>query len=227
MEKQFAISRFIPTGVGNIHAGNGGVSGCAVHPHGRGEHAGIGYRDGARFGSSPRAWGTWGVGTGSAGVGRFIPTGVGNITGKSASRPRASVHPHGRGEHGHGADIVVADSGSSPRAWGTSFLVRPFCIAERFIPTGVGNMRVSGIGTGRDSVHPHGRGEHSETKARYIDMGGSSPRAWGTYFQQNDAGTVCYISSKNLPVNPPRFRAGISPRKNRRIRRVRGGFGLR
>ena len=71
-------------------------------------------------------------------------------------------------------------SGSSPRAWGT--LCR-FCRADpnsRFIPTGVGNTQRRFWSLARQSVHPHGRGEHLGQRSARSSSSGSSPRAWGT-----------------------------------------------
>ena len=50
----------------------------------------------------------------------------------------------------------------------------------RFIPTGVGNTASSCPTARSPPVHPHGRGEHDKQIVRVREVGGSSPRAWGT-----------------------------------------------
>ena len=70
--------RFIPTCVGNTSAPMGKPAGEPVHPHVRGEYyeqPGLFPR---RVGSSPRAWGIQQTGGQRKGIGRFIPTCVGN-----------------------------------------------------------------------------------------------------------------------------------------------------
>ena len=132
------------------------------------------------FGSSPRAWGTPGRGQRHSRLERFIPTGVGNTTPRNTHRRPSPVHPHGRGEHFCACDWVSPSSGSSPRAWGTRTRRRGSPAPRRFIPTGVGNTRCCRPRICPRSVHPHGRGEHIDGRARVRGAGGSSPRAWGT-----------------------------------------------
>ncbi len=73
-----ALTRFIPTHVGNTPRAC--RSGCdvPVHPHARGEHALSTAIRWSRIGSSPRTWGTLQGCTGTPGQPRFIPTHVGN-----------------------------------------------------------------------------------------------------------------------------------------------------
>ena len=92
----------------------------------------------------------------------------------------AAVHPHGRGEHGKTAIFNASSAGSSPRAWGTPPLCAALPLQGRFIPTGVGNTFAHLLRTLRESVHPHGRGEHELKYMGNGDAVGSSPRAWGT-----------------------------------------------
>ena len=91
-----------------------------------------------------------------------------------------SVHPHGRGEHAHRDRDGDRNHGSSPRAWGTRIARRQEDIANRFIPTGVGNTGPARPCHRWSAVHPHGRGEHILRLVRHVDEHGSSPRAWGT-----------------------------------------------
>ncbi len=54
---------------------------------------------------------------------RFIPTGVGNTKEKLITNAVGTVHPHGCGEHRAVVNVHVAYDGSSPRVWGTLFLL--------------------------------------------------------------------------------------------------------
>ena len=91
--------RFIPTGVGNIASGSVGWGKVAVHPHGCGEHIIPGDDVFNYYGSSPRVWGTFGFTQIYFKRYRFIPTGVGNISGTIPTGTGFPVHPHGCGEH--------------------------------------------------------------------------------------------------------------------------------
>ena len=77
--------------------------------------------------------------------------------------------------------------GSSPRAWGTLKAGGIFGVADRFIPTCVGNTFTVTSPVTVEPVHPHVRGEHFITALVYGLTSGSSPRAWGTQ-QLRDAG---------------------------------------
>ena len=111
---------------------------------------------------------------------RFIPTGVGNISWRSASAFSLSVHPHGCGEHLVRGRLPNAFSGSSPRVWGTSITPNFNSYPSRFIPTGVGNISPSNRQCQLRTVHPHGCGEHQALSVSPTIFDGSSPRVWGT-----------------------------------------------
>ena len=96
---QAAISRFIPTGVGNTQTVIPEKFAFSVHPHGRGEHLGVQITAAQIPGSSPRAWGTRRRLRRLRCNLRFIPTGVGNTIACNNTTESTSVHPHGRGEH--------------------------------------------------------------------------------------------------------------------------------
>ena len=151
-----------------------------VHPHGRGEHSVRGGVVFAVVGSSPRAWGTLALQNVHHHQVRFIPTGVGNTRQPCQKAVTSSVHPHGRGEHCAATRTARADSGSSPRAWGTPRGTGHAGRAGRFIPTGVGNTCAARRWAMGATVHPHGRGEHKKIALPYLIAVGSSPRAWGT-----------------------------------------------
>ncbi len=133
------VRRFIPTDVGNTSKASSTATAAPVHPHGRGEHAHRRRRRSAVDGSSPRTWGTRDYRSRQQGRNRFIPTDVGNTTGRHRSPSGSPVHPHGRGEHqGGGVGGGHAD-GSSPRTWGTPHRGPALAAINRFIPTDVGN----------------------------------------------------------------------------------------
>ncbi len=110
-------TRFIPTCVGRLVSMFLHNLQEAVHPHVRGAVMTKGEFIGVAYGSSPRAWGGFGwdercvSDTGSSprawggcverlrlgGGDRFIPTCVGRLAARSATRLRRPVHPHVRG----------------------------------------------------------------------------------------------------------------------------------
>ena len=154
------VSRFIPTGVGNIHSGLLLPGTIPVHPHGCGEHKKETVRNKRKGGSSPRVWGTSNNYQQRRYPERFIPTGVGNIQGPLPLVRLISVHPHGCGEHGFLRRGGCYENGSSPRVWGTFCSLQGRRISGRFIPTGVGNILSPLIMRLFRPVHPHGCGEH-------------------------------------------------------------------
>src|SRR6056297_3590284 len=94
---------------------------------------------------------------------------------------RLSVHPHTRGEHEEiRSDRQISD-GSSPHPWGTSAGLGYLIDRQRFIPTPVGNIFISGTLKEQESVHPHTRGEHLFFFLRRWPVSGSSPHPWGTF----------------------------------------------
>ncbi len=130
-----------------------------VHPHGCGERIKTSTKRGVEVGSSPRVWGTEPPLKNVASDNRFIPTGVGN--GRSALKVQGypSVHPHGCGERQIRILLLRNTSGSSPRVWGTDWLIKVVRVNKRFIPTGVGNGALKYCNRGLKAVHPHGCGE--------------------------------------------------------------------
>ena len=132
-------------------------------------------------GSSPRTWGTLKKSTVSRFDPRFIPTHMGNIFKAYGIISICPVHPHARGEHWHNGVTLIANDGSSPRTWGTSFAFNCYFHFARFIPTHVGNINVKQFTRGSYSVHPHARGEHWFSLFPSSYTRGSSPRTWGTF----------------------------------------------
>ncbi len=133
------VHRFIPTCVGNTARPGLCVPLSPVHPHMRGEHAGVPLAELTVVGSSPHAWGTRLQLHRLLMLCRFIPTCVGNTRASGRGSEEDPVHPHMRGEHLRSGHIKARIVGSSPHAWGTLALDGVLHPHERFIPTCVGN----------------------------------------------------------------------------------------
>ncbi len=154
-------TRFIPTPVGNTRAWSRRGTTSAVHPHARGEHMTIDQPIRQADGSSPRPWGTPGHDDAQDHRRRFIPTPVGNTISPAPPAVTTTVHPHARGEHNEYRANRITVDGSSPRPWGTQFRAAAEQLADRFIPTPVGNTAGLAFPPVARTVHPHARGEHS------------------------------------------------------------------
>jgi len=131
-------------------------------------------------GSSPRLWGTHFAPLNFFGVGRFIPTPVGNTAIAFLKNGEPPVHPHACGEHGNCISKKWRTSGSSPRLWGTRKIFRGARLKMRFIPTPVGNTVILAAIEKVNAVHPHACGEHPLFLIASLINSGSSPRLWGT-----------------------------------------------
>jgi len=117
-QKEFVIPWFIPTCVGNTTERTRSTTIVLVHPHVRGEYCCCSIDQEQQNGSSPRAWGILFVTIPDPARIWFIPTCVGNTSGKNTSNFLSMVHPHVRGEYGCAAIEQIPCDGSSPRAWG-------------------------------------------------------------------------------------------------------------
>jgi len=71
-------------------------------------------------------------------------------------------------------------AGSSPRLWGTCLSGKFPELIHRFIPTPVGNIAQGTATELGSTVHPHACGEHEIGRKVREELGGSSPRLWGT-----------------------------------------------
>ena len=71
-------------------------------------------------------------------------------------------------------------AGSSPRMWGTLDANLHGYAFERFIPTHVGNTKMTVAWCCALTVHPHACGEHLSGDGMIVTRSGSSPRMWGT-----------------------------------------------
>ncbi len=160
------------------------------------------YRRGLIIGSSPRVWGKF--------VGRSVdldylggssPRVWGKCRRECAAGHSHAVHPHGCGENAGGLSYRPPGKTVHPHGCGENAdrkIKRDR--ASRFIPTGVGKMKIpnnlinrfsgssprvwgklphSGRRPPAAAVHPHGCGENSTRKTRLIPSAGSSPRVWG------------------------------------------------
>ena len=179
----FQTDRFIPAHVGNTRERRSQREIRPVHPHACGEHQN---RFGLilRFlGSSPRMWGTPANQPRLGKYIRFIPTHVGNTPQTTPLTSPQTVHPHACGEHRPSVHPPNDPDGSSPRMWGTQVPQLSGPLGTRFIPTHVGNT-IAGIGVlPLQTVHPHACGEHLRTSIFSMIAPGSSPRMWGTQWQ--------------------------------------------
>ncbi len=105
---------------------------------------------------------------------------MGNASTDPSSPSTCTVHPHVHGERYNNDRIVWGFFGSSPRTWGTRRHKRNGHIAERFIPTYMGNASYSTVTPSSLTVHPHVHGERAPTCRPSRAGRGSSPRTWGT-----------------------------------------------
>ena len=70
----------------------------------------------------------------------FIPTRVGSIDSDSVPDSSDEVHPHSRGEHQLGQNLLKSSRGSSPLAWGAFNITGKQNRTWGFIPTRVGSI---------------------------------------------------------------------------------------
>ena len=105
---------------------------------------------------------------------------MGNASNPAASSRASPVHPHVHGERAMVRFVWFRFIGSSPRAWGTRCRQVVVRRLGRFIPTCMGNARISEYPPKYSTVHPHVHGERGLRSQRTGGAGGSSPRAWGT-----------------------------------------------
>ncbi len=172
--------RAIPTGVGNSTVKHNCQECGTGHPHRRGELPSGFLAFVRRSGPSPQAWGTQCLTRKATSYTRAIPTGVGNSRTCTCVRCRCTGHPHRRGELARTRASSIMNFGPSPQAWGTPDLLASCGVAERAIPTGVGNSRWEPQSPDWGSGHPHRRGELPVDGLGVHQLHGPSPQAWGT-----------------------------------------------
>jgi len=165
--------------MGNTLSGTPVPGRSAVHPHTHGEHACESTDTHMCDGSSPHAWGTRSLTHQKRIKTRFIPTRMGNTSGRRGWITGLPVHPHTHGEHGEDILNAVTGFGSSPHAWGTQNQVGGPEGRDRFIPTRMGNTKQHADTCIKSPVHPHTHGEHVTVGGDLARRTGSSPHAWG------------------------------------------------
>ena len=151
--------RFTPTCVGTTAGRSRERCRAAVHPHVRGDDAGLPGR------GHPPSW--------------FTPTCVGTTRPGQTCRSTWAVHPHVRGDDGFWSVTAVFSAGSPPRAWGRPEVTVPVQPDVRFTPTCVGTTAWWSWSAFWPAVHPHVRGDDSRSTTGLSPLAGSPPRAWG------------------------------------------------
>ena len=158
-DKEFD-ARVIPAGAGNTLSRVRPVSGIAVYPRWRGEHA--------LLLSQIRE------------SGRFIPAGAGNTEREGQTVNNAPVYPRWRGEHIIRTPPRKCWNGLSPLARGTRDHAERRQPDVRFIPAGAGNTITGCLVLICSPVYPRWRGEHPCDAQRQRVKTGLSPLARGT-----------------------------------------------
>ena len=196
-QEAHALACSIPTRVGNTKILLGWTLLAPVHPHACGEHPESVIIFFPRTGSSPRVWGTPAP-VGAIGLPlRFIPTRVGNTSPAAPDPTRRTVHPHACGEHKLEHYSSKCVGGSSPRVWGTLYVVIYVLDNCRFIPTRVGNTTLQRLHLLVCPVHPHACGEHTKSSRPGSARSGSSPRVWGTQrFRSRNPSLMRFIPTR-------------------------------
>ena len=145
----------------------------------RGENLGAVVCHDHEVGTSPRAWGKPLIHDALHPLDRNIPTCVGKTCCGLRHNGHISEHPHVRGENDACATELGTCFGTSPRAWGKPFQLRPKDFSSRNIPTCVGKTLLENCVIQIPAEHPHVRGENPRVpRARWHEVG-TSPRAWG------------------------------------------------
>ncbi len=173
--------RFIPTSVGNTFRSRFSRYTRAVHPHIRGEYCWRLATKVGMCGSSPHPWGILRMCKEEITRSRFIPTSVGNTTGRWQESSTGAVHPHIRGEYATSGLPSNLKYGSSPHPWGILPIPNLSFQVLRFIPTSVGNTHIVVAKDELNTVHPHIRGEYAMLWFVYPVPTGSSPHPWGIH----------------------------------------------
>ena len=174
-------------------------------------------------GLSPRAWGSLRPGRSYRPCGRSIPTGVGQPQSHHPAGGTTWVYPHGRGAAVIQRDHTYADTGLSPRAWGS----RPFGLSPR--AWGSPSIIMSRTSLGRSI--PTGVGQPPWPPWMRLNKWGLSPRAWGSRRYHPDtapslrsiptgvgqppcAMRLCIDGRRSIPtgVGQPYWRTGQAPR---------------
>ncbi len=108
---------------------------------------------------------------------------MGNTLQSAQVHQRSVVHPHACGEYNHIAGTPTNEYGPSPRVWGILACRRVKRVADRSIPTRVGNTNRIVPACNVCSVHPHACGEYVKVFVSVNYPSGPSPRVWGILSQ--------------------------------------------
>ncbi len=106
---------------------------------------------------------------------------------RSARAFVSAVHLHVCGDNIGVPAFSFRVNGSSPRAWRQSVLIAAALWHGRFISTCVETIQSTRKQRRLCTVHLHVRGDNEILLVRQTNVGGSSPRAW-RQFRQNNAG---------------------------------------
>ena len=133
----------------------------------------------APCGLSPRVWGNQTIATETKGVGRFIPTCVGQPVGATRRLDDFTVYPHVCGATYTGYAVQNDVPGLSPRVWGNPLDRVGETIRMRSIPTCVGQPLIMSSIKSVLTVYPHVCGATISVLTMIRDGNGLSPRVWG------------------------------------------------
>ena len=173
-------SRRIPARAGTTQQGQSSRQPGRAHPRSRGEHIFFFSKGVTRFGSSPLARGTLGIGTLTHACLRLIPARAGNTATIAIASGSRSAHPRSRREHSAPGLISQVRRGSSPLARGTHDDASLGHAHARLIPARAGNTATRLLTTLSCPAHPRSRGEHASLRGSPQVSTGSSPLARGT-----------------------------------------------
>src|ERR1035438_9240342 len=134
--------RTIPTRVGNTRAQRDAEGEKSDHPHAGGEYHLFFPPCRWLSGPSPRGWGIQERRETQRGKSRTIPTRVGNTIYFFLRADGSADHPHAGGEYKSAERRRGGKVGPSPRGWGIPFIFSSVPMAQRTIPTRVGNTSV-------------------------------------------------------------------------------------
>src|SRR5271157_5936307 len=89
------------------------------------------------------------------------------------------VHPHTRGDNLFKFRCHILLHGSPPHTWGQSWQLPRGNRSSRFTPTHVGTIKSALRMAFRSSVHPHTRGDNTDSIKCFLEFRGSPPHTWG------------------------------------------------
>ena len=172
--------RSIPTCVGQPLDGRSHSRHCRVYPHVCGAATGGCCETSGLCGLSPRVWGSRSIGMPKSKWERSIPTCVGQPHPYESAFCVLKVYPHVCGAAVLFFETLEPFQGLSPRVWGSQILSVRMNHSRRSIPTCVGQPGAGGGWIVRVEVYPHVCGAAAGVISSIGEMGGLSPRVWGS-----------------------------------------------